>query len=225
MKHEHLKGAKVAIVGMGRSHLNFSMSLAHSAKYDEVWGINVIGAIFRDVHRTFMMDPPSHFLDGDKPGDMTSIMRDMVTSRQLFPIYSSGTDPRCPSVVEYPLGEVIQATGLCYFNNTATYALAYALYQEVAEVNIFGLDYTYSNVNIAESGRACAEFWIAMLSSKGTVINIAPESSLMDTNVPAEKKLYGYSLLPDPLVADFNVPGQLTIQPLSHLKKIVNEDK
>ena len=217
MKYDHLKGAKVALVAMGRSHLNFSMALTNSMEYDEVWGINAMAIPFR-VDRLFMMDPVPQFLDKTVTGKMTNAMRKILTTKQDYPIYSSATDERAPSVVEYPLEEVIGATGLCYFNNTVPYALGYAAYQEIGELHIYGADYSYKNMSVAEPGRACTEFWCAILANKGIKLHIAPESSLLDTNVDPTEKMYGYHLLPDPLYVDFSQDDQVTITKLSNLQ-------
>lgn len=216
MKYEHLKGAKVALVAMGRSHLNFSMALCNSMEYDEVWGINAMAIPFQ-VDRLFMMDPVTRFLDMEVTGKMTNAMRKLLTQKQPYPIYSTTTDERCPSVVDYPLEEVISATGLCYFNNTVPYAMGYAAYQEIGELHVFGCDYSYKDINVAEPGRACTEFWCAILAKQGIQLHIAPESSLLDTNVDATKKMYGYHLLPDPLHVNFTDDNEVVISKLSNL--------
>jgi hypothetical protein len=90
---------------------------------------------------------------------------------------------------------------LCYFNNTVPYAVAFAAYQEIGKLHLFGIDYSYStNVHMAESGRACTEFWLSFCVSRGMKIDVAYGSSLLDTNVPPEERLYGYHRLDDPLV-------------------------
>ena len=118
-----------------------------------------------------------------------------------MPIYSCALDERCPDVVEYPLKEVLQKTKYAYLNNTVAYALAYAVAEEVSELHLYGIDFTHKAVNFAEAGRACCEFWLAIAVSKGIKINIASTSSLLDTNVPNDEKLYGYHRLDDPIVS------------------------
>lgn len=214
MKYKHLKGASIALIAMGKSSGNYNTALAHGAQYDEVWGINVMGAVY-PLDRLFMLDPASRFLDTELAGSQTAPMRRMLTREQPFPIYTCELDSRCPSLVEYPLADVIGELKMCYFNNTAAYALAYALYQGVGQISLFGLDYTYrSNIMIAEAGRGCCEFWLAMMASKDIKISVAPESSLLDTDVPDHEKLYGYHRLDNPLVASFN-GDNLTITRMS----------
>ena len=52
----------VAIVGLGGSYSDYISARVASQEFDEVWGINCIGAIIH-VDKTFMMDPVSRFLD------------------------------------------------------------------------------------------------------------------------------------------------------------------
>lgn len=198
---DNLEGKEIALLGLGGSISSFVMSRVNSAAYDEVWGINSIGAIF-PVDRTFMMDPAGRFLDGKNAGKQTGLGREfLLETEKLGPIYSCITDERVPEIEEYPLQDVIQKTGFCYFNNTAAYAVAFAVASKVAKIHFFGIDFTYrTNINIAEAGRACVEFWCSVAISRGIKLEVAPNSSLLDTNVPEAEKLYGYHRLDDPLV-------------------------
>jgi len=116
------------------------------------------------------------------------------------PIFTCELDKRVKSLELYPLKEIATELKICYFNNTVAYAMAYAIWKKVKKIFLYGIDYTYKNVNIAESGRACCEFWCAIAISKGIKLEIAQNSGLLDTNVPDNEKLYGYHRLNDPLV-------------------------
>ena len=189
---------KIAIVGLGGSYADYISARVASQDFDEVWGINCIGAIIH-VDRTFMMDPVTRFLNTENAGTQTGVAREFLT-KNTRPIYSCIKHADFPAVELYPLEEVAKDTGLCYFNNTVAYAIAYAIWKKVTKICLFGIDFTYKNVNMAESGRACVEFWCATAISKGIKIEIAHRSGLMDTNVPDNEKLYGYHRLEDPLV-------------------------
>ena len=194
-----LKGASVALVGLGDSQREYTSSVANGAEYDEVWAINsMLAPIKHD--RVFMMDPPSRFLDTENAGKQTPALRRELPKHK-GPIYTCQLDERVPGAVLYPLEEVIKDTNLCYFNNTVPYAVAFAAYQEIGKLHLFGIDYSYStNVHMAESGRACTEFWLSFCVSRGMKIDVAYGSSLLDTNVLPEERLYGYHRLDDPLV-------------------------
>ena len=195
-----LKDKKVAIVGLGHSQIDFVIGLENSVEYDEVWGINSAAAAFR-VDRLFMLDPASRFLDSDDAGRQTDVMRKILPNLKV-PIYSCELDSRVPALVKYPVDEVINHAKCAYLNNTVAYALAFAYWCKVGQLDLYGLDYSYkSNLHFAEAGRACVEFWIAKCMSENIVIGSSPKSTLLDQNVPLHERLYGYHRLPDPKVA------------------------
>ncbi len=189
---------KIAIVGLGKSYSDYISARVASHQFDEVWGINCIGGIIH-VDKTFMMDPVSRFLDTENAGTQTGIAREFL-SNNTKPIITCQLDDRISYLELFPLKEVATELGFCYFNNTVAYAVAYAIWAGAKAICMYGIDYTYKNVSMAESGRACVEFWCAIAVSKGIKIKVASGSSLLDTNVPDNEKLYGYHRLEDPLV-------------------------
>jgi hypothetical protein len=194
-----LSGKKIAIVAMGKSHNQFVLAKTHSQPIDEVWAINAMaGVIYHD--RVFMMDPASRFLDSDDAGTQTGIMRSVLASHP-GPIYTCELDSRCPGLVDFPLNEVMNACGTGYFNNTVAYAIGYGIAAKVAEIHLYGIDFSYKGyVHFAEAGRACCEFLLAKAMERGIKVGIAQGSSLLDTNEPIASKLYGYHRLAEPLV-------------------------
>jgi len=195
----NLEGKKIAIVAMGRSCDQFILAKTHSAPIDEVWAINAMaGVVFHD--RVFMMDPASRFLDSDDAGSQTGLMRS-VLEKHTGPIYTCELDSRCSGLVEFPLEEVINACGTGYFNNTVAFAIGYAIAAKVAEIHMYGVDFSYKKtVHFAEAGRACCEYLLSKATERGIKVGVAAGSSLLDTNEPVANKLYGYHRLADPLV-------------------------
>jgi hypothetical protein len=191
-----LSGKSIAIVAMGKSHLEFTLAKTHSQPIDEVWAINAMGGvIFHD--RMFMLDPASRFLDGEEAGSQTGLMRE-VLKRHPGPVYTCELDKRCPGLVEFPLDDVVNAVGTWYINNTVAFAIAFAIAAKVKRMMIYGVDFSYKgNVHFAEAGRACCEFLIAKAIERNIEVGIANSSGLMDTNVPPNEKLYGYHRLAD----------------------------
>ena len=63
---------KIAIVGLGGSYADYISARVASQEFDEVWGINCIGAIIH-VDRTFMMDPITRFLNTENAGTQTGV--------------------------------------------------------------------------------------------------------------------------------------------------------
>ena len=197
----NLENKEICIVALGASFSEYVLSRINSIRYDEVWGINSIGAIFH-VDRTFMMDPASRFLDDIKAGSQTGVAQEfLLETKNKGPIYSCCLDERVPEIVEYPLEDVINAVKVAYFNNTVSYAIAYAIYAKVKKIHLFGIDFSYKqNIHFAEAGRACVEFWCAMAIQNNVAVEVARTSPLLDVNVPDEEKLYGYHRLDNPLV-------------------------
>jgi hypothetical protein len=164
---EELEGKSIALVAMGQSQIDFHLSQVHSYKFDEVWAVNAMIGVLKQVDRAFILDPMSRFLDTEDAGNMTSMMRDMLP-KVNYPIYSCDIDRRVPAVQEYPLEQIANYAGSAYFNNTIAYAIAFAIWSKVGRLSIFGVDFTYkSNMHFAEAGRGCVEFWIANCINRG----------------------------------------------------------
>tara|TARA_R100000656_G_C3957051_1_gene129352 strand:- start:28 stop:768 length:741 start_codon:yes stop_codon:yes gene_type:complete len=197
---KELEDKNIAIVAMGRSQLDFHLSRVHSVHFDEVWALNAMIGVIPNVNRAFILDPMSRFLNTKDAGGMTEMMRRCLPDIQ-YPIYTCEVDQRVPATEEYPLAPLVSDLGCSYFNNTIAYSIAFALWNKVGRLNIFGVDFTYkNNMHFAEAGRACCEFWIAKCLDKGIDVCIAPSSNLMDTNVSLKEKLYGYHRLNNPIV-------------------------
>ena len=171
-KIESLKGATIAIVGMGKSWFDYNLAKSHGTHFDEVWAINAVGSvIYHD--RVFMMDPASRFLESDDAGGQTSSMVEMLLNHE-GPIYTCELDDRCPGLVDYPVHEVVRDTNCHYLNNTVAYAIAFAYWNEVKNIKMFGVDFSYKgNLHFAEAGRGCVEFWLSKCIDAGMQIEVA----------------------------------------------------
>ena len=217
-----LEGKTVAIVGMGKSWFDYNLAKSHGAHFDEVWAINsVASVIFHD--RVFMMDPPSRFLDTDDAGGQTNSMSKLLTEHE-GPVYTCELDDRCPGLVEYPINEVLGGCGCHYLNNTVSYAVAFAIWNKVAKIKMFGIDFGYKgNLYFAEAGRASVEFWLGKAMSLDIQVEVAHTSYLLDTAVPDDEKLYGYHRLDDPLVVITNEHGHLISKKRSEVQQFKKE--
>jgi hypothetical protein len=219
-----LEGKTVAIVGMGKSWFDYNLAKSHGSHFDEVWAINAVASvIYHD--RVFMMDPPSRFLDTDDAGGQTDSMAKLLTEHQ-GPIYTCELDDRCPGLVDYPIDEVLGACGSHYLNNTVAYAVAFALWNKVEKIKMFGIDFSYKgNLHFAEAGRASVEFWLSKAMFNGIQVEVAATSYLLDTAVPAHEKLYGYHRLDDPLVVITDEKGVLIAKKRSQLQQFKREQE
>jgi len=213
-----LEGKTVAIVGMGKSWFDYNLAKSHGSHFDEVWAINAVASvIYHD--RVFMMDPPSRFLDTDDAGGQTDSMAKLLQEHE-GPIYTCELDDRCPGLVEYPIDEVLAGCGCHYLNNTVSYAVAFALWNKVGKIKLFGVDFGYKgNLYFAESGRASVEFWLSKAMFSGIQVEVASTSFLLDTAIPPEEKLYGYHRLADPLVVIQDERGVLIAKKKSQVQQ------
>jgi len=213
-----LEGKNIAIIAMGNSQLDYHKMVTHSKKFDEVWAINAMIGVLKRIDRAFIMDPVSRFFDTEDAGNMTVMMQETLPTVE-YPIYTCELDQRVPALVEYPIEEVVIDLDCGYFNNTISYAIAFALWNKVGGVNMFGADFTYKgNLYFAEQGRGCCEFWLAKCMDKGIIVQVALTSGLLDADVPVQEKLYGYHRLEDPFVT-YTINDEIKICRWSEVEK------
>ena len=127
--------------------------------------------------------------------------------------------------LSFPLAEVMTDAKCAYFNTTVAYAMGFAYWNRVGHIDLFGLDFSYAhNIHFAEAGRACVEFWISKCLENGIMgIGASPRStSLLDSNVGAAERLYGYHRLDDPLVA-MPQDGEWHVFPRSMMSEMVKK--
>lgn len=204
----------VAILGLGPSLASFvdltKRLGGRSAWCDEVWGINAVADVIA-CHRVFHMDDLSvqeARAEAKPEGNIASMVRWL--RKHPGPIYTSRLRPGYPGLVEFPLQEVLRDGGLPYFNNTAAYAIAYAVLIGVKKISLFGIDFTLPNIHAGEKGRACCEFWLGIAAARGIVIVGPEQTTLMDYCAPDSERFYGYDCA-DVSVED-NEDGQAVVR-------------
>jgi len=213
-----LEGAHVALIGLGASQIDYVIGIENSKTYDEVWCVNAALSVFQ-CDRVFMMDPASRYLDTEDAGGQTEVMRRCLPEFTK-PIYSCELDERVPAIQEYPIKEVIQDQRCAYLNNTVAYAMAFALYNKVAHIDMFGMDFSYKhNIHFAEAGRGCLEFWVSRCIERGVGIGVSQKSALLDSNVEPHERLYGYHRLDDPMLVVTDGNGEFLVCPSSELEE------
>jgi hypothetical protein len=189
----------VTILGLGPSleeYVNIAKRLGGKHAYcDEVWGINAVGGVIQ-CDRIFHMDDVriQQVRAEAEPDSNIARMLEWIKVHP-GPVYTSRSHKDYKGLVEFPLEAVMNDLRYDYFNNTAAYALAYAIHLRVEKISIFGCDYTYPNAHDAERGRACLEFWLGQAAAKGINIAIPKNSSLMDALYTQQDRLYGYDTI------------------------------
>lgn len=211
-------GRHIAILGFGPSVTQFlelsKRAGGRSALFDEVWTINALGDVFA-CDLVFHMDDIRVQLARAAARPESNIAR-MVEwlKRYRGRVMTSRPHPDFPSFEAFPLAEVLTAFPCGYFNSTAAYAVAYAIYTRARKITIFGNDFTYPNAHDAERGRACVEFWLGIAHAHGIEIGMPKTSSLMDAIYPQGQRFYGYDCVElgirregDRVVVDFTERG------------------
>ena len=188
------KPKSVCILAMGMSNQAYFMEAAQRGglmPYDETWCINAMGGIVKH-DLLFHMDDiriQERRAEAKPESGISGMLKWMKKSDK--PIMTSRAHPEYKNSVDFPLEEVIKCIGIPYFNNTAAYALAYAIYIGVEKVAIYGCDFTYPNAHIAESGRGCMEFLIGVAGSRGIEVCLPEMTTLLDKNY-GKPSIYGY---------------------------------
>ena len=136
---ESLEGAHVAIVALGNSQVDYAIGKENSVEWDEVWTVNSAAAVYKS-DRMFMLDPASRFLDTEDAGGQTEVMRKFLPQCDV-PCYTSELDERVPTAVLYPIEQVIQDTKCAYLNNTIPMTIAFAYWNRVSRIDLFGIDF------------------------------------------------------------------------------------
>lgn len=200
-----MQGKHIAILGLGPSldqYLELTKRAGGRHRFcDETWAINALGDVFA-CDLIFHMDDvriQEIRAKAAPESNIAAMVQWLKTSP--VPVVTSRKHPGYPALVEFPLEDVLNHLGHDYFNNTAAYAVAFAIHAGAAKISLFGMDYTYPNVHDAEKGRACVEFWLGQAHARGLQISLPKSTTLMDSMYPQASRLYGY----DTLDIEFNV--------------------
>lgn len=164
--------------------------------FDEVWGINHMGKVLKDVDKLFVMDD----LKVQQHRYAEMLDRDV-------PIITSKAYPEFPTSVSYPLDDVLADIGWLYFTNTVVYAVAYAIHKKFKRIGLFGCDFHYPGVDQSEQARANCEFLLGIAHQRGIKVEVAKGSTTMDQNKITV--MYGYAEQPiihrpDGLIMEFD---------------------
>ena len=179
----------VNIVAMGSSHQDFMQAqmMEHEPemlKDAETWTINYMGAAI-PCDRVIHVDPVWAYT-GHPP------VRKMLdfALKQGIPVYTSWPHPHYPNHVLYPFDKVLAYCGMPYFNTSVAYAICLAMAEGYNEIGLFGCDFSYPNVHVSESGRACCEFWMGWGSQRGVRFAVSKHSTLLDMSI--DQQPYGF---------------------------------
>jgi SAM-dependent methyltransferase len=186
----------VAILGLGPSLEKYSgvakRAGGRRAFCDETWGINAVGDVYA-CDRVFHMDDVrvQEIRAAAAPASNIAAMLAWLRTYP-GPVITSRAHPDYPGLQEFPLEAVVNRFPTAYFNSTAAYAVAYAVYLGVKKISLFGIDFTYANAHDAEKGRACVEFWLGIAAARGIELSMPKVTSLMDACNAQADRFYGF---------------------------------
>ena len=187
----------VAIVGLGPSSAQYvaiakSLGGRHQL-CDETWAINALGDVIA-CDRVFHMDDV-RIQEIRAAAAPESNIAAMLKWMRLHtgPIITCRLHDDYPGLVEFPLEDVINDCPNGYFNSTAAYAVAYAIWLGVEKISLYGCDFTYPDAHDAEKGRACVEYWLGIASERGIKISVPKSTSLLDACYSQDERFYGFS--------------------------------
>ena len=186
----------IAIVGLGPSsaqYLDLCKRLGGRKKYcDETWSINALGDVLASDLIFHMDDVRIQQIRADAaPDSNIAGMLEWIKTHP-GPIMTSRAHPDYPGLVEFPLEDVLNEFENAYFNSTAAYAVAYAIFIGATKISLFGCDFSYAKSHDAEKGRACVEFWLGMAAERGIKLAVPKNSTLLDACYTAPERFYGF---------------------------------
>lgn len=170
----------VNIIAMGSSRNDFFTAQLMETRPEilqdaEIWTINYMAAQIR-CDRIVHVDPVHPYLGHPPVRDMCEF-----ALKDNIPLYTSWPHPKYPNQVVYPFDRVSAALGgITYFNTSVAYAIALAMADGFNEIGLFGCDFSYPDVHMAESGRACCEFLMGLGTQRNIRFAVAQSSTLMD---------------------------------------------
>lgn len=173
----------------------------------EVWAMNSVCFGLRGIDKVFSCYteawnngtvPEGHYPANNNPEAIhelraKGLFKDLVSEYKKTGVAVVVTLDGNNDTLEFPLAEVIEATGEVYFVNTHSYMLALAIACGVKLIYEHGCDYDYGQRSKDyEAGKPCAEFWHGIARARGIEIRVHPASSLMSLRERTAWGLYGY---------------------------------
>lgn len=214
----------IAIVGLGYTGADYFTFVTKAGDRrlfaDQVWGINSAGnALHCDL--VFHMDDVriQEIRAKEQPDSNIAGLYNWLKDYKGRVMTGRG-HPDFPHLEEFPLEAVINKLGRAYFNSTAAYAVAYAIYLGAEEISLWGFDFTYPQAHKSERGRGCVEFWLGYAIKAGIQIRLPPKTTLMDSFEDAESDealLYGYDTVKLEIAMSSNGLARVTMTPRDEL--------
>lgn len=136
-----------------------------------------------------------------------------------IPLISPYTYEEIPLSKPFPLKECVEKFGLCYFTNTISYMIAYALMHGAKELNLYGINQASSSEYFYE--KCGVEAWLGVALGMGVKVTIHGDKSEVFANKArfGGTILYGYNASFENVIRDEERFGKGSIKKLANLPK------
>ena len=153
-----------------------------------IYGTNDCFLRTPEVDITFHMHDLEEYFHDDLRASSTRLCMEHANANPEKPFISLYEWEKVPHCQAYPLQEIIDHFGVCYFSSSVEYMIAYALYHGCKEINFYGVNMSDQQEYIEQ--KPGVEFWCGLATGMGCKINYQHEyTSLLKTK---NGKLYGY---------------------------------
>lgn len=184
----------VAIVAMGPSKTEFTNFMENVGSWtrqpDEIWAINHACGWCRS-HKVFLMDGFIDFFQG---------WENYLKKHIKVPVFLPEAVRGFPQTVTYPIKEVVNYLQDNWYENTISYAIAYAYFTQVELLSMWGCDFAFveqrkdgKELLHIENGHAGVSWWLAKAPQYNCKLLFPQNTTLCNLK---DRKFYGYTKQP-----------------------------
>ena len=188
---------RVAILGKGETYNLYPgrEGNEHVKPYDEVWGLNQMGAYDLGLDKLFVMDDLIYRMPQYAGQEFCDWLKDYKGR-----IITAAAYDDWPTSEPYPIEEHCKYFGIplgLVMYSTPDYMLAMAIMEGFDEIDLYGVDMTQAKG--LEEMRTGTGLWIGVAMAKGIRVTTVPGSFYQfytNVSVAMEYGLYGYAFRP-----------------------------
>lgn len=162
---------RVHIVGKGTGQWNVP-------KEGELWGLNDMCLQMKNLSLTFQIHDIDKMLDrrGQEKRFLKAFEESLKIINELnIPVIVQKKHEALPNGIVFPMNEM----PLYYFTSTVAFMIAYAIYEKVDSIDIYGI--TLSTEEEYTFERPCIEFWVGYAMGQGIEVTIHKPSNLLSS--------------------------------------------
>ena len=174
------KREKVVIIGTAPTTMGQAGRFFGDKDF-EIWGLNSLYIPFPQVlsHATRWFQ--IHQDDDAMGADYKTFA---LLNTYEFPVYTIGKRDDCKNSIAYPRDEIVAEFGT-YFNNSISWMLALAIYEEFKEIYLYGVDMAVE-IEYGHQRPSC-EYFLGIATGRGIRVILPRGSDLLKAG-----RLYGF---------------------------------